>query len=339
MLNRRTFIALAAAEFVSPVSAAAQPLLVGGRPVAIEVRVQAITAFSRRDPSRREFDRMRFRGGLVLTSPYRGFGGISAIRVAADGADFIALSDRGRWFKGRIIYEGERPVGIADAVMAPIRGPNGQALAARGWHDTESIAQDGGTLYVGIETVNQILRFDYGRDGLLARGHPIAVPPGVRTLPPNKGLEALVFVPRELPLGGSLIAISEHGLDQAGNLLAFLIGGPSPGTFSIRRTEDLDISDAALLPSGDLLILERSFNWTDGLIVRIRQLPLAQIRPGAVLDGPVLFKSDLSYEIDNMEGLSVHQTPSSEIVLTLISDDNFSAIQRTLLLQFTLTEP
>ena len=339
-MNRRTFTALAAAGFViRPISAVAQPLLVGGWPVAIEIRSEVIAAFSPREPERRKFDHLAFRGGLVLTSPYRGFGGISAIRVAADGADFIALSDRGRWFKGRIVYDGERPIGIADAVMAPIKGPDGQALATRGWHDTESIAQDGGTLYVGIETVNQIVRFDYAKDGLLARGHPIAVPPGVRKLPPNKGLEALVFVPRELPLGGTLIAIAEHGLDRAGNLLAFLIGGPSPGTFSIRRTEDLDISDAALLPGGDLLILERSFNWTDGLNVRIRRVPLTDIRPGSVVDGPVLFKADLNYQIDNMEGLSVHQTPSGEIILTLISDDNFSPIQRTLLLQFVLTEP
>jgi hypothetical protein len=35
-------------------------------------------------------------------------------------------------------------------------------------------------------------------------------------------------------------------------------------------------------------------------------------------------------------GLSV--TPEGDTVLTLISDDNFSPIQRTLLLQFTLVE-
>jgi hypothetical protein len=40
-----------------------------------------------------------------------------------------------------------------------------------------------------------------------------------------------------------------------------------------------------------------------------------------------------------MEGLSVHRLPSGEIVLTLVSDDNFSALQRTVLLQFTLAEP
>jgi hypothetical protein len=40
-----------------------------------------------------------------------------------------------------------------------------------------------------------------------------------------------------------------------------------------------------------------------------------------------------------MEGLSVHRLPGGEVVLTLVSDDNFSVLQRTLLLQFTLAEP
>jgi hypothetical protein len=37
-----------------------------------------------------------------------------------------------------------------------------------------------------------------------------------------------------------------------------------------------------------------------------------------------------------MEGLSVHRDAAGSSVLTLISDDNFSIIQRTLLLQFGL---
>jgi hypothetical protein len=40
-----------------------------------------------------------------------------------------------------------------------------------------------------------------------------------------------------------------------------------------------------------------------------------------------------------MEGLSVHRAAGGEIVLTLVSDDNFSPLQRTLLLQFALAEP
>jgi len=76
-----------------------------------------------------------------------------------------------------------------------------------------------------------------------------------------------------------------------------------------------------------------------GLAIRMRRIALSDIRPGALVDGAVLFDADLGYEIDNMEGLSAHRTAAGETVLTLISDDNFSAIQRTLLLQFTLAEP
>ena len=62
--------------------------------------------------------------------------------------------------------------------MAPILGPDGRPVAARrNWYDTEALADDGGTLYVGIERAHEILRFDYGRDGLRARGQPVACRP------------------------------------------------------------------------------------------------------------------------------------------------------------------
>ena len=337
---RRSVAALVAVVLLfaaTPGDAQTRPL--ADPPVAIEVRAQPFAAFDIRDPSRRQFGLLEFRGGLVLRSSYKHFGGISAIRVAADGAHFIALSDKGWWFRGRIVYEGTRPSVIADAEMAPILGADGRPLAARGWFDTEAIAEDGGTLYVGIERVHQIVRFNYGKDGLLARGQPIAVPPAFRSLPSNKGIEALVFVPKGLPVAGTLIAISERGLDKAGNISAFLIGGPSPGSFTVKRSLDYDVSDAALLPGGDVLLLERKFSWTGGLSVRLRRIALGEIKPGALVDGPILFEADLGYEIDNMEGLSVHRSATGETVLTLISDDNFSVIQRTLLLQFVLAEP
>jgi hypothetical protein len=331
-------VALSGLVALSATDAVVITSLVGSPPIPIEVHAELIPAFDSHNPSRWRFGQLEFRGGLTLTSPYREFGGLSALRISPDGSHFVSLSDHGRWLQGRVLYEGDRPIGIADAIMAPVLGPGGQPLAAYRWGDTESIADDGGTLYVGIETVNQIVRFDYGKDGLLARGEPIPVPPGIRTLPPNKGLEALEFVPRNQSLGGALIAISEHGLDSAGNLRSFLIGGPSPSTFSIKRIGDFDISDAALLPSGDLLILERSLGWPEGLLVQVRRIPMQDIRPGALVDGPVLFNADLRFEIDNMEGLAVHKTPMGKTVLTMISDDNFSALQRTELLQFTLVE-
>jgi hypothetical protein len=59
---------------------------------------------------------------------------------------------------------------------------------------------------------------------------------------------------------------------------------------------------------------------------------------GTTIDGPSIFDADLGQEIDNFEGLDVHVTLDGDTVLTLVSDDNFSMIQRTLLLQFTLME-
>ncbi len=44
----------------------------------------------------------------------------------------------------------------------------------------------------------------------------------------------------------------------------------------------------------------------------------------------------MGYQIDNLEGLSVHRASSGEVVLTMVSDDNFSLLQRTILLQFAL---
>jgi len=332
-------VALCVGLAVAAVPGSAQTPRIPDPPVSIEIAAQRLNGFDHGDSTRRQFGMLEYRGGLSLTSRFKEFGGLSAIRVQPDGENFIALSDHGWWLKGRITYDGTRPSGIVDSQMAAMQGPDGRTLASRGWYDTESIAQDDGTLYVGIERVNRIVRFDYGKDGLLARGYPIDVPPGVRSLPNNKGLEALVFVPRELPLGGTLIAISERGLDKERNLLAFLIGGPRPGNFAVKRSADFDVSDAALLPSGDLLVLERKFSWTAGLFIRIRRLKLADVRPGALVDGPVLFEADLGNAIDNMEGLSVHRSASGETVLTMISDDNFSALQRTLLLQFTLAAP
>jgi hypothetical protein len=164
------------------------------------------------------------------------------------------------------------------------------------------------------------------------------LPPAAAKLPFNKGLEALLFVPKGLPLAGTLVAISERGLDSHGNLIAFLVGGPSPGQFSVRRTEGYDVSDAVLLPSGEILLLERKFSLVAGVGIRIRRIALAAVAPGALVDGPGIFEADLGYEIDNMEGIDAFVTPEGDTVLTLISDDNFSMIQRTLLLQFTLVE-
>jgi hypothetical protein len=329
--NDAVAIVLALLTFSLPASAQPDPS------AKIEVRARPITAFEPGDPQRTRFGALTFRGGLELTSPHPHFGGLSAIRLEADGARFLSVSDKGHWLRGRIVYDGKRPVSIADAEMAPVLGHDGKPLAARGWYDTEALARDGDTVWLGIERVNRIVRLDVGRDGLSARAQPVPIPPGIAKLPHNKGLECLEFVPAGLPLARTLIAISERGLDDAGNIKGFLLQGSQRSEFSVRRIGDFDVTDCAVTPKGDLLVLERSFSRLRGAGMRIRRVPLASLTPGATVDGPALIEADMGYQIDNMEGLSVHRDAGA-LVLTLISDDNFSMIQRTLLLQFTLDE-
>jgi hypothetical protein len=349
--SRRRFLQLSAAA-IAPVllsdlaraQLATQPLPTRAtvdeysvtEPVSIEVNARPIPVFDPRDRSHARFGSLEYRSGLVLTSGFHGFGGLSALRfLDAKGERFIALSDKGSWFTGRIVYAGRAMTGLADVEAAPMLGPDGKPITARGWFDSESLALDGQLAYVGLERVNRVLRFDLSKGFTRSRGEVVPMPPAVKNLPNNKGLEGLVFVPKGKPLAGTLIALSERGLDANGNLIAFLVGGPSPGRFSVHRTENYDISDAVLL-SNDLLILERKFSWFSGVGIRIRRIPLTTVVPGALVDGPAIFEADLSQEIDNMEGIDAHVTPEGDTVLTMVSDDNFSPIQRTLLLQFTL---
>jgi hypothetical protein len=307
-------------------------------PVSIEVNARQIPSFDPNDRSHVRFGSLQYRSGLVLTSRFPGFGGLSGLRLDTKGERFIALSDKGNWFTGRIVYQGREMTGLADVEAAPMLGPDGKPITTRGWFDSESIALDGSFVYVGLERVNQVLRFDFSKGFTRSHGEVVPLPAAASKLPNNKGLEALVFVPKGLPLAGTLIALSERGLDPKGNLIAFLVGGPTPGQFSVRRTEKFDISDAVLLPSGDLLVLERKFSWVEGVGIRIRRIELPSIAPGAVVDGPSIFEANLGQEIDNMEGIDAHVTADGETVLTMVSDDNFSMIQRTLLLQFTLID-
>jgi hypothetical protein len=307
-------------------------------PVAIEVNARPIASFDNSDHSRIRFGSLEYRSGLVLTSSFRAFGGLSGLRLDAKGERFISFSDKGNWFTGRILYRGREMTGLADVEAAPMLGPDGKPITSRGWFDSESIALDGQVVYIGLERVNKVLRFDFAKGFTRARAEEVPLPAAAAKLPFNKGLEALVFVPKGLPLAGTLIAMSERGLNADGNLIGFLVGGKTPGQFAIRRSKNFDISDAVLLANGDLLILERKFSWLSGIGIRIRRIALASVAPNTLVDGPTIFTADLGDEVDNMEGIDAHVTPEGDTVLTLISDDNFSMLERTLLLQFTLVE-
>lgn len=344
MMHRRRWLVggmlLAVLLLVAGSFAIAETLRVSQARTRIAIQSTPIDSFDNRDPSITRFGALEFRGGLVLNSKYAAFGGISAINVEPDGARFLAITDRGAWLRGRIVYEHGRPAGIADAEMAPILGSDGKPLAARGWYDVESLVELDGMHYIGIERVEQIVRLNYRREGFLAHGEPIAVPPDFKTFTLNRSLECLTASPMGSPHAGKLIVVSERSLDSAGNHRSFLIkpnsGGDQIERFSVLRSDDFDITDCTILPPGDLLLLERRFLPARGPAMRIRRIPLDLIKSDALVEGKALIEADLSYQIDNMEGIAVHRNAQGETIITLVSDDNFSFIQRNLLLQFAL---
>ena len=328
---------IAALLFFAGSLAIAQTQRYPDKPTRISILASPIRSFDNRDPSQIRFGQLEFRGGLELASKYGAFGGLSAIHLDAQGVHLLGVTDKGSWLRGRIVYRGGRPAGIADAEMAPILGPDGKPLAARHWYDAESLAQGAdGMFYVGIERVEKIVRFDIGRDGLTARGQPISVPADFRTLTRNKSLECLAAAPKGSAHAGALIAVTERSLDAAGNLRGFLLKGAQADRFSVKRSDEYDVTDCAILPPGDLLLLERRYSLVSSLGMRIRRIALDAIKAGAVVDGHQLIEADLGQQIDNMEGIAVHRNARGETIITLVSDDNFSPIQRSLLLQFAL---
>jgi len=328
-------LAVFALVFVS--FALAQGLRYAHAPTQVVIKAEPIDHFDPRDASRTRFGQLEFRGGLVLTSTAAAFGGVSAIHMERDGAHFLSVTDNGSWLRGRIVYRGDRPAGIADAEMAPLLGSDAKPLAARRWFDSESLTQGiDGRFYVGIERVNKIVRFDLRRGGLRARGQPIAVPADFKTLKYNKSLECLAAPPKGAPHAGALIAVTEESLDAAGNLRSYVIEKGRFKRFSVKRSDVFNVSDCTILPPADLLLLERRYSPLLGVAIRIRRVQLADIKEGALVDGRELFKADLGYQIDNMEGIAVHRDGQGDTIITMVSDDNFSAIQRNLLLQFKL---
>jgi hypothetical protein len=137
-------------------------------------------------------------------------------------------------------------------------------------------------------------------------------------------------------LAGEVIAVTEQSLDSAGNLRSFVLGSKDVMRFSVKRTQDFDVSDCTILPPGDLLLLERHFSLASGIVMRIRRIPLARIKEGELVDGSTMIEAGLAYQIDNMEGIAVHRNEKGETIITVVSDDNFSVIERNLLLQFAV---
>src|SRR5882757_1522017 len=138
-LTRRRFLAAAAGLVPAAAQAQTRPKQLPpdefsvAAPVSIEVNARPIPSFDSRDRARTRFGALEYRSGLILTSRFRGFGGLSGWRLDAKGEQFISMSDKGTWFTGRIVYKDREMTGLADVEAAPMLGADGRPITARGW--------------------------------------------------------------------------------------------------------------------------------------------------------------------------------------------------------------
>ncbi|KAB0677091.1 hypothetical protein F6X38_19480 [Aureimonas leprariae] len=306
-------------------------------PTGIDVASRVIRSFDRNSAATR-FGGLEYVGGFSYSSRSSDLKGVSAIRML-DQDRFLAVEDTGWWFAGTITRDGDgRPTGIRDARLSPILNPGGQASPRKGDADAEGLAIDAnGDAVVAFERNHRIAAFADARSPFLSRPRFLPLPIPRKELRINAGIEALARSPANSPLGGRLVAVAERSIDMAGNFFAAILGDGG-GVFTIRRDEAWSATDGAFLPDGDFLLLERRYQGFTHVGMRIRRIPGGEIRPGALVDGPVLIQADLAEEIDNMEGLDVYKATDGSTRVVLVSDDNGSFLQRNLFLEFRLAE-
>jgi len=277
---------------------------------------------------------LEFLGGLAVSSSSWVFGGLSGVdMIGSDRA--LMIGDSSTYVTARLIHDGGRLVGLADAEIGSLF-PDGDMSKKSG--DAEDVALDPNDRSHGVivreRQANAMLTFD------LAGGRPenfepkfVGVPDHV--LRSNSGLESVAYAPAASPLGGEIIAIGERPLRGETDITGWIAG---KGSFSIVRHDKFDVSSARFLPNGDLILLERRYAPAWGIAMRLRRIAGDTIKVGAHLDGDILLDAGMTSQIDNMEGLAVSQDELGRTILTLVSDDNFSILQRTLILQFALHE-
>lgn len=297
--------------------------------------------FDPSDPDRRKFGALTYLGGIEVQSSSKRFGGLSGLVVSPDGRRFTAVTDIGEWVRGGIQYKDGAIFDLVRVMMARIRGVPGESMRRKFDRDAEGLAamspdRSDGRFLVTFERRHRIAVYDLSSAGTGPRY--LTLPAEAADFDDNKGLEAVGLFPPGGPLAGSIIVMAEHYLNDDGNHGGWLIKGDRVERFFLKRSDYFDLTALTILPSGDVVILERRYSPFFGPSMRLRRIKAAAIRPGALLDGEVLLEASQPLSVDNMEGISWHRANDGRLVLTIVSDDNFRSAQRTLLLQFEIQE-
>jgi hypothetical protein len=283
---------------------------------------------------------LKWRGSLNLSSPLEGFGGFSGLMLSSDCTKLTTISDDGWWLGAELIYDAAANLkGANSATIAPLLDAKGKRGATKLERDAEALTRlDDASVAIAFESVPRIETYALARDGFAATAQEITMPPAIAKGPENGEIEALGFA-GEGPLKDQFIAIAESNFDKAGKIRAWVWpkNDAKGFNFSVARLDAYRVTDLAILPGGDLLILQRNFvpAFTGMAIARISA---ADIKPGAVVKPQLLFEArQPAHIIDNMEAIAICEM-NGETRVSVMSDDNYlRAFQSTLLIQFALT--
>ena len=304
-----------------------------GPPIAEQWRGIEVTS----DPvafERTNIGRLRYRGGIELSSPRHVFGGLSGMEVL-EGERLIAISDNGDWFEAQLLLNDTGDlVGARAWRTAMMRNEDGEPFPNKQSGDSEDLTQlTDGRFAVSFEQTQTIRIYDLNRDGPFGpatRGPALAE---TRSLPDNSGLEALASTG-----DGDLIIGAEGGPAATTPIWRAPLDAQSAIAPSARYpiSDGYSLTSLDRLPDGAYVALERFFAPVIGPRARIRRFTFDE--NGAIANLEELAALAPPMPLDNFEAISAARMADGATRLYILSDDNFSRRQRTLLLAFDVVE-
>ncbi len=301
-------------------------------------------------------DSSMFKAGFELSTRHLPFGGFSGLTI--DGNRLISVSDSGLVWQSYLALDSEGVLlGFTDSKLSALHDTLGQSAHSKEERfDAEELSPWPGGWLVSFEQEHKILWYRSTEGPALSDKAPLAVelPARVSELKANSGLEAmtrladgrLLLIAEDAPTGNGdgsePTTTSTAALPVwVGHLLQHVEGQseqiPCAWTeLSLERNGGFHPTGAALLASGNVLLLERSWNEVDGVRAALSVLTHSDLQAeNPIRRHQVLYLDDPS-TIDNFEAIATAPGPQGSTWVYLLSDDNFSENQRTLLLQFLL---
>lgn len=308
-------LAAAALAGCAPPPASLPPAPVPAGP-AIAIKAEAVP-LDPADPARDRVGRFVYAGGLHLTSDQTSrLHGLSDLKFRPNGL-LVSESDEGDLVEARVILDvGGRLSGLADARLSALAGEDGKPLQSKAEADAEGLAlMPNGDMLVSFERHHRILLYP------AAGGAPRQVPMPAEAFPPNDGMEALAALPA---VGPDAYVV---GAEDTGHTWACRVSASCEPGYTVAPPAGAGLVAAAPLPDGRIAWLLRGYDPLTGSRVTLT----VRDAKGAELDRMVLARP---LTVDNFEGLAAVPGADGRIRFYLISDDNFSPSQRTLLLAF-----